>query len=175
MVEFLAALSGALVGAAMVFVAESWRQVLAGNAAARLIYVEAHSNALLCDWAARGQSYRPLSDTAWRTYSVHIVPLLTADASQDIAGTYLALPATQQLIEGLQNRPQDLKAEGTLASLESHSLDFRKAAYWMHVIENKRRFRVLAELLIDRPRLPSGTDIVRAVAAADSETARGRS
>src|ERR1700752_2481421 len=92
MIEFLAALIGTLVGATMVFVAELWKQVLAGKAAATLIYAEAHQNALMCDWAAKGEFYRPLSDAAWLTYSIHIVPILTDEASKHTMIAYLATP-----------------------------------------------------------------------------------
>jgi hypothetical protein len=163
MTEFLAALGGALVGAMMVFVAELWRQVLAGKTAARLIYVESHNNGLMCDWAIEGQHYHPLTDAEWRTHSVHVVPLLTADASKLVAITFLAVPVNQQRIEELLNVPNGPTAQEARDSLAVHSRDFRKVALWMHQIEKKTRFKLLVELLIDRPMLPSEMEIDRAL------------
>jgi len=158
MTEFLAALGGALVGAMMVFVAELWRQVLAGKAAARLIYVESHKNGLMCDWAIEeGTRYLPLSDAEWRTHSVHVVPLLTADASKVVASTYLAVPASQQLINELLDLPSNAQGDG--AKLEEHSRDFRKVSSGMYEIEKKGRFELLVELLLDRPKVLSETEI----------------
>ncbi len=175
MSEFVAALIGTLVGATMVFVAEFWKQVLAGKAAATLIYAESHQNALMCDWAAKGEFYRPLTDTAWRTYSIHIVPLLTDEASKHTMITYLGIPVTQQRIKELQNDLHDSKAKGTTANeLENHSRDFRIAAYWMHRVEKKGRFKILVELFTGRPTLPSAEEIAQALAATGSETSRGR-
>ena len=100
MTEFLSALIGALVGAIMVFVAESWRQVLAGKAAARFIYVESHHNALMCEKAAaEGQLDHPLFDAAWETHGVQVAPLLTMEASK------LTLIAYQACITAQGPRP----------------------------------------------------------------------
>jgi hypothetical protein len=76
MTEVLAGVVGALVGALAVFVGEIWSQVLAGKAAARLIRAEAWSNGQACASASQGQNAYPLSDVAWRTHAVHVVPLL---------------------------------------------------------------------------------------------------
>ena len=160
MTEFLAALGGALVGAMMVFVAELWRQVLDGKAAARLIYVESHKNGLMCDSAIiEGTRYLPLSDAEWRTHSVHVVPLLTADASKVVASTYLAVPASQQLIKELLDLPSNAQGDGAKLELEEHSRDFRKVSSWMYKIEKKGRFELLVELLLDRPTSLSETEI----------------
>jgi hypothetical protein len=133
-----------------------------------LIYVESHQNALLCNWAADGQLYGSLSDRVWQAHSVHVTPLLTTDASQITVVAYLGVPAAQQTIEAVVTR----KAEGTavVKELNDHSLDFRKAAYWMHVIERKSRLRLLVELLRGRPALPSAQEIEHAIARVEAQS-----
>jgi hypothetical protein len=137
MTEFLSAMIGALVGAFMVFVAESWRQVLAGKAAARFIYVESHHNALVCDNAAEtGHFDGQLFDVAWRTYGIQVAPLLTMEASK------LALIAYLPVL-----------FSATSDDCKSRSTDYRTVAYWMHCIEQKGRFKILMELLKGQPTL----------------------
>jgi hypothetical protein len=161
--EFLTGLIGTLVGAFVVFVSELWRQVLNGKAAARLIYVESHQNALLCDWAADGHHYSSLSDRVWQSHSVHVIPLLTNEASQITLAAYFAAPETQQMIQEVVEGQTEAGAGAN--SLKIHSLDFQKAAYWMYEIENKSRLKLLFELLRGRPALPSADEIEYAIAA----------
>ncbi len=152
MTEFLSALLGAFVGAFMVFVAELWKQVLAGKAAARFIYAESHNNSLMCDAAAeQGQLTGSLYDAAWQALGVKVAPLLTVEASQLTMITYLALPFTRR--------------GTTPIEFKSHSEDFRTVAYWMHCIDQKGRLHLLLELLKDQPTLPRASDVKRAVAA----------
>jgi len=160
--ELLAGLIGTLVGAFVVFVSELWRQVLDGKAAARLIYVESHQNSLLCDWAADGQFYRSLSDRVWQAHSVRVTSLLTNEASEITVVAYLAVPTAQQTIEAVENGQTEA---AVIDDLKVHSLDFRKAAHWMYVIEKKSRLKLLLELLKGRPTLPSANEIEQAIAA----------
>jgi hypothetical protein len=173
--EFLAALGGALVGAMMVFVAELWRQVLAGKAAARLIRVESNTNAVICDHASQGMYHSELSDTAWRTHCLHVVPLLTADAVNDIADTYSCVPLSQRSMDELRNRPDDPDADGLREGLKAHSKDFDKARFWMFRIEKQGRLGLLVELLSGRRMLPSGEEIDQALANTESGSPKGMS
>jgi hypothetical protein len=166
--DALAALIGTLVGAFVVFISELWRQVLAGKAAARLIYVESHQNALLCNWAADEQFYRSLSDSVWQAHSVHVIPLLTSEASERIVIAYLGVPTAQQTIEAVAT--SQTEAAGVVNELNDHALDFRKAAYWMHVIEKKSRLKLLFELLRGRPALPSANQIEKAIATTEAHS-----
>lgn len=161
--EFLAALIGTVIGALVVFLSELWRQVLNGKAAARLIYVESHQNALMCDWAANREFYRPLSDHMWQAHSVQITPLLTNEASQLVSVAYLGTPAAQLKIDSLAKRETD--ATDAANELQTHSISFQQAAHWMYAVENKSRSRLLLEILTGRPRLPSANEIERGIEA----------
>ena len=171
MTEFLAAMTGALVGALMVFVAELWRQILAGKAAARLIRVELHSNSLICEQMAKGYAHRYLSDAIWQAHSVEVVPLLTSEAVETTATAYLGLPLTNHLIDELVELGQEAAVGADIATdLESHSMDFRKAAYWMYAVESKGRFRTLIELLRNRIVQHPGEMVEKGVKVIDSQT-----
>jgi hypothetical protein len=163
--EILAGVLGALLAASAIFLAEAWKQVLSGKAAARIIYVEAHSNGLVCEEATRGNPMGPLSDQAWKVHAVAVVPLLTIEAARDIATTYMGVPVSQAVIS---RGPESLET-GSAYSLIAHSLDFRKAAIWMHSIENKGRLRALAEMLSGSVSLPSPQVLDQALEAQDRE------
>jgi hypothetical protein len=148
--------------------------VLAGKAAARLIRVESALNATICAEARKGEYYSPLSNAEWQTHSVHVVPLLPEDTLNDIAGTYLAVHMMQEkIIAEVQNRADDYGVRGK--SLEECAQDFDKVRYWMFRIEKKHRFELLVELLLGRPKFPSGEDIDRALADMESGPPKGRS
>jgi hypothetical protein len=166
--ELLAGLIGTLVGAFVVFVAELWKQVLHGKAAARLIYVESHQNALLCEWAAHGKFYGSLSDSVWQAHSVHVIPLLTSEASKITVIAYLGVPTAQQTIGLLRSVKPEPRPSSN--ELRDHSLDFQKAAYWMHVIETKSRLKLLFELFRGRPTLPSAQQIEHAIATTEGQS-----
>lgn len=149
-VGFGGALLGALVGGLTTALLEFWKQVLAGQAAARVVQYEIQENVNRCVQAinSRHPGVR-LVDEAWKAHRLQLAPLLPREVYMQLATSYGAIFIVDEWVRRIESRFDESRCE-----IEQWLKPMTRHAALLLQVQARKRSAQFIDALLGRPTFP---------------------